>query len=163
MTTPTGEIIRTDRGPALRFERRYAFPPDEVWSALTTPERARRWLGELTVGGESARLALGDSTAELRVVACDRPYRIEVVWTFPGAAPTHVRVTLAADGPDRTALVLEHTFPAEEPAALPGYACGWEHYLDALGAHLTGGPPPDWADYYPARLDGWRAAVPSGG
>src|SRR5437016_360797 len=92
MTTPTGEIIRTDRGAALRFERVYAFPPDEVWSALTTPERAGRWLGELTltgdtVTGDTARLVLGDTPAEtaaLRVVACDSPYRIEVVWTFPG-------------------------------------------------------------------------------
>jgi hypothetical protein len=74
-----------------------------------------------------------------------------------------VLVTLATDGPGRTALVLEHTFPGQEPAVLPGYACGWEHYLDALAAHLAGAPLPRWGDYYPARLDGWRALVPSGG
>jgi uncharacterized protein YndB with AHSA1/START domain len=171
MRTPTGEIIRTDRGAALRFEREYAFPPDEVWSALTTPERVGRWLGELTLTGEggpgdTARLDLGDTPdegADLRVVACARPYRIEVVWTFPGAAPTHLLVTLAPAGPDRTAVVLEHTFPALEPAHLPGYGCGWQHYVDALGAHLTGAPPPEWSDYYPALLEPWRAAVPSGG
>ncbi|OLB65121.1 MAG: hypothetical protein AUI10_08215 [Actinobacteria bacterium 13_2_20CM_2_72_6] len=166
MTTPTGEIIRTGQGAALRFEREYAFPPDEVWSALTTPERAGRWLGELSVTGDTARLVLGDTPdeiAELRVVACDRPYRIEVLWTFPGAAPTHLLVTLAPAAADRTALVLVHTFPALEPAHLPGYGCGWQHYLDALGAHLAGAPLPDWADYYPALLEPWRALVPSGG
>jgi uncharacterized protein YndB with AHSA1/START domain len=166
MTTPTGEIIRTDRGPLLRFERVYAFPPDEVWSALTTPERASRWLGELSLTGDTARLVLGESadeTAELRVLACERPYRIAVVWTFPEAAPTHLLVTLAPAGPDRTTLVLEHTFPALEPAHLPGYGCGWQHYTDALGAHLAGAPLPAWADYYPGLLDPWRALVPSGG
>src|SRR2546430_9281832 len=93
MTTPTGEIIRTDRGPALRFERRYAFPPDEVWSALTTPERARRWLGELTIGGGTAPLALGDSTAQLRGGGCDRPDPVEGVLTLPRAPPAHLRGT----------------------------------------------------------------------
>jgi uncharacterized protein YndB with AHSA1/START domain len=166
MTTPTGEIILTGRGSVLRFARVYGFPPDEVWSAVTEPDRAKRWLGELIVTGETGRLMLGDTddeAARLRILACDRPYRIEVEWTFPGAAPTHVLVTLAADGPGRTALVLEHTFPGQEPTVLPGYACGWEHYLDALDAYLAGAALPLWSDYYPARLDGWLALVPSGG
>src|SRR5256885_13801878 len=88
MTTPTGEIIRTDRGPALRFERRYAFPPDEVWSALTTPERARRWLGELTIGGGTPPVAPRGSNAPLRGVGCRPPDPVEGVWALPRAAPT---------------------------------------------------------------------------
>lgn len=40
----------------VRFERRYDAAPEEVWSALTEPERLTRWLAnvaelELRVGG----------------------------------------------------------------------------------------------------------------
>jgi uncharacterized protein YndB with AHSA1/START domain len=168
MVTLAGEKVRTERGLALRYEREYRAGIDEVWSALTDPERTHRWLGELRMSGDTGRLVQGDEDegeyAELRVVGCEPPYRIEVDWTFPGAALTHVLVTLAGAGAGRTLVVLLHTFPAvTDPADLAGYGCGWQHYVDSLAAHLASTELPAWADYYPALLDEWRALVPSGG
>ena len=38
-------VLRPDgRRLAVRFERTYAAPIDEVWDALTSPERLARWL-----------------------------------------------------------------------------------------------------------------------
>jgi uncharacterized protein YndB with AHSA1/START domain len=97
-------------------------------------------------------------------VACERPHRVEVDWTFPGAALTHVLVTLAQADADRTVVVLLHIFPAvTDPAGLAGYGCGWQHYVDSLAAYLAGEELPAWSDYYPALLEEWRAVVPSGG
>ena len=31
----------------VRFERRYDFAPEEVWSALTDPDRLGRWLANV--------------------------------------------------------------------------------------------------------------------
>lgn len=36
---PDGTIERTDSGGVIRFERRLRHPVDEVWSAITEPER----------------------------------------------------------------------------------------------------------------------------
>src|SRR6266545_3707438 len=78
MRTPSGVIIDTDHGPRLRFERQYPYPANEVWSALTTPERVARWLGELRPSGDTTRLVMGDGDgeyADLTIVACERPTR----------------------------------------------------------------------------------------
>ncbi|SRR6266508_1377855 len=167
MRTPSGVIIDTDHGPRLRFERQYPYPANEVWSALTTPERVARWLGELRPSGDTTRLVMGDGDgeyADLTIVACERPTRIEVGWEFPDEARTHVLVTLVPTGAGHTTVVLEHTFPVgHAPSGLAGYGCGWQHYVDSLGAYLAGDPLPEWADYYPGLLDGWRALVSSGG
>src|SRR6266545_2000907 len=144
MRTPSGVIIDTDHGPRLRFERQYPYPANEVWSALTTPERVARWLGELRPSGDTTRLEVG--------------------WEFPDEVRTHVLVTLVLTGAGHTTVVLEHTFPVgHAPSGLAGYGCGWQHYVDSLGAYLAGDPLPEWADYYPGLLDGWRALVSSGG
>lgn len=37
--SPTGSIERTSDGGRVRFERHLAFPLEEVWAAITEPER----------------------------------------------------------------------------------------------------------------------------
>jgi uncharacterized protein YndB with AHSA1/START domain len=166
--TPTGEKIRTARGLALRFEREYAADPDEIWEALADPARTARWLGELRPLGDGQRLLMGQEDqgeyADLKVLVCERPHRIELDWTFPGDPGSHVLVELTAVAPGRTGVVLHHTFPAvTDPAALGGYGCGWQYYVDALATHLAGTDLPQWDDYLPGMLAEWRARVPSGG
>ncbi len=164
MTTLPGEIVRVGDESRLRFDRVFRSDIEDVWSAITTPERCRRWLGDPRLTGGKGRLVMGDGDDEwaaLEVRECVPPRLIDTDWAFPDSPPTRLRVTLAEDGPDRTRVIMEHTFPAGFPITrLPGYATGWHHFVDCLDAFLAGEELPDFGDYYPALLDDWRAAVP---
>jgi uncharacterized protein YndB with AHSA1/START domain len=162
-TTSTGTVVRDGDAFALRFDREYRWPISEVWSAITTPERAARWLGELRgtrAVGEQLTLVLGESDGEhaaLVVEECREPHRLAVSWQFPGTRRTAVQVDLSEAGPHRTRVVLVHSGWAAEEVA--GYGCGWQHYVDSLDAYLAGAPLPAFEDYYPATLPEWRQRV----
>jgi uncharacterized protein YndB with AHSA1/START domain len=51
----------------IRFERRYDFTPEEVWSALTEPDRLTRWLADV------AKLEVSTGTEELAARLLDHP------------------------------------------------------------------------------------------
>jgi uncharacterized protein YndB with AHSA1/START domain len=162
--TPIGTIRRDGASLAVIFEREFTATPDEIWAALADSHRLARWfarpVGTLAVG-QTVRLILGDEPgqyADLRIDACAAPERIEGEWTFPGEPSTTLRVTLRPlDNGKRTHLMLENTgFP---PTRTAGYGCGWHHYVDSLDAHLRDAEPPSFADYHPAMLDTYRAAV----
>ncbi|GIH19077.1 SRPBCC domain-containing protein [Rugosimonospora africana] len=162
MPNLASEITRVAGGAQLRLRREYPSDVEDVWSAITEPERLGRWLGTIDLIGGAGRLVLGDGEdeyADIVVTECTRPRRIVLDWTYAGASTTRLLVTLTRDPSGRTSAVLEHTFPATEPARLAGQGCGWEHYVDSLAAHLAGESLPDFADYYPAKLDQWRAVA----
>lgn len=48
VTTPLGQVLRDEEGMRLEFIRTYDDPVDEVWSALTEPDRVARWIGALS-------------------------------------------------------------------------------------------------------------------
>jgi uncharacterized protein YndB with AHSA1/START domain len=76
----------------VRFRRRYAEPPSEVWQALTEPESLARWL----------RPGFDAKQTEVE------PGRVlELDWQPPGEEPSLVRIELDGDGTG-TILVLEH-------------------------------------------------------
>ncbi len=99
----------------VRFERRYDFSPEEVWSALTEPERLGRWLAnvaelELRVGGRFLLVWKeddGDQRTDGRVRELDPGRVLELDWTYPGEADSVARFELRPDG-DGTILVLDH-------------------------------------------------------
>ena len=45
VTTPLGQVLRDDEGMRLEFVRTYPDPIEDVWSALTEPDRVARWFG----------------------------------------------------------------------------------------------------------------------
>jgi uncharacterized protein YndB with AHSA1/START domain len=159
----TGTVERDGESFAVCFTRAYDAPIADVWSAVTTRERAARWIGTLRgtlAVGEQVELVLGDSADEvaaLEIAECREPHRIAVGWQFPGAPRTSLTVDLASLGPDRTSVTLRHTGWKRDEIA--GYGCGWHHYVDALAAHLAGVPLPSFDDYYPALLPYWREQV----
>jgi uncharacterized protein YndB with AHSA1/START domain len=163
VTTDSGTVERDGDSYALRFDREYRAPIAEVWSAITTPERAARWIGELhgTLStGERIVLVMGDTDDEQAAVdihECREPHRLAVGWQFPGAPLTRVTVDLSEVDAARTRVVLLHT--GWKRHELAGYGCGWHHYVDCLDAHLAGRTLPAFEDYFPALLDGWRARV----
>src|SRR3546814_19398554 len=64
-----GVIEPTADGGVIRFERRLAYPVDEVWDAVTNPERLADWwlpfyahiTVDLRVGGELVMAGRGDA------------------------------------------------------------------------------------------------------
>jgi uncharacterized protein YndB with AHSA1/START domain len=133
----------------VRFERRYDATPDEIWSALTEPERLGRWLAdvaelELRVGGRFLlRWSDGEGTQETdgTILALEPGRLLELNWTYPGEPDSVARFELEPDG-DGTILVLDHR--GLPPGSIAGYGAGWHSHLDSLDAHLRGDEA-DWS------------------
>lgn len=172
--TPAGN------GKAVVLERDYDAPIEDVWDALTSPERISRWFlpvsGEYRVGG---RYQL-EGNAGGEIVACERPSRFRVTWFYGEPATpvdtSEVEVRLSPIAGDRTRLQLEHV--ADVPADRwgeygPGaVGVGWDGALLGLGLHLAGGridDPLAWMvsdegrDFYTRSSAAWGEALRAAG
>ncbi|HKE74975.1 MAG TPA: SRPBCC family protein [Acidimicrobiales bacterium] len=152
----------------VALERTYPAEPEDVWDAITTPERVARWFlpvtGDLRLGG-TYQLE-GNAGGEIR--ACEPPRRLLLTWIFgepPGPEDSSlVEVVLDPDGDGGTRLTLTHTavVPPEfwgqfGPGAV---GVGWDLSLVGLGAHLAGEALGTQAEMEadPAVRDGMRAS-----
>jgi uncharacterized protein YndB with AHSA1/START domain len=136
----------------LRFERHYDTSPDDLWSALTEPERLARWLAPCDIepregGAVSIRFEEGGAVTG-RVLVWDPPRVLEYEWNFTGEAESVLRLELTASG-DGTVLVLDHRLLGADQA--PGYGAGWHAHLDALD-DLLHGRSGVWDERFQARL-----------
>lgn len=130
--------------------RSYPATPEEVWDALTNPERIPRWFldieGDLRLGGH---YSLKDN-ASGTITACEPPKHLGVTWGMHGS-DSWVDVTLTPDG-DETHLRLEHVahVPDEMWAQFgPGaVGIGWDLGLMGLWAYLSTGQPKDDAEVH---------------
>ena len=132
---------------AVILEREYDAPIEDVWDALTNPERIGRWFlpisGDYRLGGSYQ--FEGNAGGEIR--ECDRPNRLKVTWVYgivnSDADISEVEVRLAPVGANRTRFVLEHTAVVpEEFWAMYGpgaVGVGWEGGFLGLALHLSGG------------------------
>jgi uncharacterized protein YndB with AHSA1/START domain len=144
--TPEGQRIlgtlRSDGGVGVvRIEDHFDSGQEEVWAALTNPERLARWYGEvegeLRIGGE-VRLHVFASGWEgtTRVTECDPPRRLALISKQSGDKnESALEVTLAAHE-DKTVLVYEHRgIPLD---LLFSYGAGEQIHVEDLGDHLAG-------------------------
>ncbi len=157
---------------AVRLERRYPSDVEEVWDALTDPERIARWFlpvsGDLRVGGRFA--TEGNADGEIRV--CDRPSRLVLTWGGPDSVVT---LQLTPDGTDATVLALEHTVPSAfvpDGSGALYVGPGWDGALLGLGLYLSGnavGDPVEAAnspmvlEFNAGSIPRWEAAVRESG
>jgi uncharacterized protein YndB with AHSA1/START domain len=100
-------------GRAVRLQREYDAPIEELWDAITTPDRIGRWFlpisGDYRVGG---RYQLqGNAGGE--IVACERPNRLKVTWVYGEPASetdvSELELRLSSLDADRTRFELAHT------------------------------------------------------
>ena len=105
-TTRDGQEMRL-----LTAERHFPANRDEVWDALTNPERVPRWMapvsGDLRVGG---RYQI-EGNAGGEILVCTPPEALFLTWEF-GGQMSWVDVMLTTVD-DRTRLLLEHTAPVD--------------------------------------------------
>ncbi|HEY7200852.1 MAG TPA: SRPBCC family protein [Candidatus Dormibacteraeota bacterium] len=130
----------TDDGEAMGvlLRRTYDAPIEDVWDAMTDPERIRRWFlpvsGDLRAGGEFQL----EGHAGGRILRCEPPRLLRV--TFGGESSL-VELRLSPDGEDATSLELEHTVPLELARSAAGalyVGPGWDGAMMAMGRFLAG-------------------------
>lgn len=152
-----GSLRSADGKGVVRMEDRFDTAIDDLWSALTDPDRLARWLGEvegdLRLGGEyRAHFFASGWEGTGRVEACDPPRRLLVATRDPDVPYSLVdEVTLTADG-DRTMLVLEERgMPLDLLAA---HGAGVQIHVEDLAAYLAGRERGDvrerWGELEPA-------------
>jgi uncharacterized protein YndB with AHSA1/START domain len=171
----TGRIPAGD-GRRVTLRRTYGAGIDDVWDALTDPDRIGRWFlpisGDYRVGGTYQF----EGNAGGTILSCDRPNQLHVTWVFGPGEPSEVVVRLTPSGTDATVLELEHTavVPDEMWSAYgPGaVGVGWEGGLLGLDLHLRGGTigdPQAWqvsdegSDFYRKSSAAWGTAYEAAG
>ncbi len=162
--------VRTERAgedDATRVQRlaqEYQAPIADVWEAVTTPDRIRRWFmpvsGNLRLGGTYQL----EGNAGGEILECEPPQgtsaHYRVTWAYGGGPDTWLTVRLSAPGQSATRLELEHVarvvdVPAEMwdqygPAAT---GIGWDSGLLGLALHLAA----DGAAVNPEDAAAWMA------
>ncbi len=157
--------IAPEEGGRTRLEFRRTWPDDadDVWAALTEPERTARWIGRYE--GERAsgatgtfRMAFeGDAPPErLTIVECADARRL--VLDFPDNDDWRVELDLVAQR-GGTTLIFVQRFA--DQAAVADVATGWHWYLDRLDAEISGRPQlADW-DAFAAEIGPGYGFAPS--
>ena len=156
---------------SVTLSRAYKADAEDVWDALTNPDRLPRWFypvsGDLAVGG-SFQLE-GNAGGEIR--RCDRPTWLQVTFGGPDSV---LDVRLAATG-DKTEIELTHTVPLAMAGSGAGslfVGPGWDGALLGLGIHLRGlylGAPLEAAnsteviEFNRGSIGRWTEAVESSG
>jgi uncharacterized protein YndB with AHSA1/START domain len=129
----------------LAAERTYDTSVEDLWDAITRPERIPRWFtpvtGDLRPGG---RFQL-QGNAGGDIVHCEPPRHLSLTWEF-GDTLSWVEVRLSPVPDGRARLELEHIAPDDDHwrAFGPGAGgIGWEMALMGLALNVGGAPPVD--------------------
>lgn len=132
-------VSRTGEDVSVLLTRSYGAPIEDVWDALTDPERIRRWLmpitGELKIGGTFQL----EGNAGGEILECEPPSRFKVTFGGPTSL-VEVRLTAGAED-ETTELKLNHTVPAELAGGGAGalyVGPGWDGALLGLALYLAG-------------------------
>ncbi len=122
--------------------RTYDTSVEDLWDAITIPERLSRWFlplaGDLRPGGRYQLQGNAGGT----ITSCEPPMALDVTWEFAGAM-SWVSLRLEPEG-ERARLTLEHIAHLEgigaEHMAQFGPAAtgiGWDLALYGLGLHVN--------------------------
>jgi uncharacterized protein YndB with AHSA1/START domain len=127
---------------AVIAERSYDTSIEDLWDAITNPERLPRWFGQVT-----GDLKLGGrfqikNNADGSILACDPPKTLEVTWEYAGGM-SWVEVHLRAVSAEETHLQLVHEAIVDPEWAAkygPGaVGVGWDLWMLGLQTHLASG------------------------
>jgi uncharacterized protein YndB with AHSA1/START domain len=139
--TRTVSDLKKDGNPArnVTLERSYATTSDDLWDAVTSPERLERFFapvrGELKLGG---RFQI-EGNADGKITECVPPKFFAATWEFAGEL-SWIEVRIAPEGDERSRLALSHICPVNDhwekygPGAV---GVGWDLSLLGLAAHLS--------------------------
>ncbi|HTY35344.1 SRPBCC domain-containing protein [Mycobacterium sp.] len=126
------------------LRRHYDVPVEELWDALTSPDRLKEFFlpisGELRSGGTYQF----EGNAGGEILECDPPHRVRVTWVYGDNPPQQVALSLSQANANSADLELAHAGPADV-AEVADFALavgpGWDPALVALGTYLQGNMP----------------------
>jgi len=161
-----GTYVTVENRPAVRFERDYAYPLQQVWQAISDPDQARRrfpstLLFEPEVGG-AIRFTDDPHLADQEgvVLDYDPPRALGFSW---GDSEVHITLEPFADNQCR--FVLINVLAADNEAARN--AAGWTVCLGEFDKVIRGeesdGPHVDTAINWQTSYDAYvRSGMPAG-
>jgi uncharacterized protein YndB with AHSA1/START domain len=162
---PTGRVIEQDGRHVLVQTRTFDAPIEDVWAAVTDPDRLARWIGTWTGDPESGSVLFrmlfegedhAGETMEIRV--CEPPHRLHLTSRF-GTQVWLLELDLThADG----VTTLTFSQPGITREQVGDVGPGWDYYLDRLVDAETGADPAQRdfeRDYYPATAEHYTSQI----
>jgi uncharacterized protein YndB with AHSA1/START domain len=166
------------RASMMSLTRTYDTSTDDLWDAVTNPERLPRWFapvsGDLKLGG---RYSI-EGNADGEVLECDPPSRLRLTWEF-GDAISWVNLNVSEDAEDGARLTVEHIAHIDndhwDQFGAGAVGVGWDLSLVGLGEHLAKTPgfgrakgmewmvSEDGKTFIRGSSDGWLVASISAG
>jgi uncharacterized protein YndB with AHSA1/START domain len=154
------------------LRRQYDAAIGDVWSALTEPDRIKRWFlpvsGDLQAGGKFQL----EGNAGGEILGCEPPTLLRLAF---GGPTSIVEVALADDGGEKTTLQMTHTVPLAMAGSGAGalyVGPGWDGALLGLALYLAGEAPedpvkaanePEVIEFSGHSIEAWKAAVEGSG
>ena len=165
MTTSTpanrqivGSLRSEDGKGVVRMEDRFQTDVEDLWCALTEPERLGRWIadvqGDLHIGATFYATFTSGWEGSGRVDTCERPTRLTLTMDPGQVDETVIDAQLTAEG-EHTRLVIE-----ERGLPLPhvsGHGAGWQAHVEDLVAHMAGHERCDLRARWTELIQGFRA------
>ena len=150
-THVVGTLGSVDGAGVVRMEDHYDTGIDDLWSALTDPQRLARWIadveGDLRVGGEFRASFTSGWEGSGRVDVCEPPRRLRVIMAPGQKDQTVIEAKLVAEGGQTSLVVEERGLPLDELAA---HGAGWQAHVEDLGADLARRERTDWRTHGPS-------------
>lgn len=118
-------------------------PADEVWEAITDPDRVAQWFGTLAAPlavGVDNRVDFGDGDFfDLTVDHIEPGVRVLFRWRFLGVGPEcHICWSLTA-GADTTTLTVDDSCPGRPASEVAQLKAGWLDFVGRLAAYVETG------------------------
>ena len=149
-----GSMREVDGSGVVRTESRFDTTPDDLWEALTAPDRLARWLGEfggdLRLGGTFSASFTSTWTGPGRIEVCEPPRRLRVRMGEPGEQ-TEIEAVITAEDDGALLVIEDRGLPLPE---LPAHGAGWQVHVEDLQRHLAGLDQVPWRDR-------WQELIPS--
>ncbi|MCR2809101.1 MULTISPECIES: SRPBCC domain-containing protein [unclassified Microbacterium] len=150
-----GELREENGSGVVRVEDVYATGIDDLWSAITEPDRLARWIaqvsGDLRVGGEFDATFTSGWVGTGRIEVCAAPTLLRVRTQQPGEQATVMEAQLGPAAGGTRLVIEERGLPLAEYA---GHGAGWQAHVEDLHAHIAGTASMDW-------MQRWRELSPA--
>ncbi|MDQ1547890.1 MAG: hypothetical protein QOH69_2794 [Actinomycetota bacterium] len=140
--------LREENGRGtIHVEDVYPTDIDDMWSAISQPERLKRWLvdveGDTAIDGSFTARFTSGWEGNGRVDVCEAPHRLVVTMSDGGDDETVTEATLTTEGSGTRLVIEERGLPLGEYA---GHGSGWQAHIEDLALYLAGKDTTNWID-----------------